>query len=83
MTEQLAFEERFRDGGAVDGDERKGSAAAGGVHQPRDDFLADTAFAGDENLRVGTRRGPDILAEPLHGDTLTDQLDAFGTYSVI
>ncbi len=61
----------------------KAARAAGGVHEPRDDFLADTALAGDENLRVGTCRGPDILAEPLHGDTLTDQLDGFCTYSVI
>ena len=55
----------------------KRGARAGRVHQPRDDFLADTTFPGDENLRVGTCGGPHILAEPLHGDTLTNQFEGF------
>ena len=52
VAEQLALEERFGDGRAVDRDERIAAPRAPGVNQTGDDFLPDPALAGDEDLRV-------------------------------
>ena len=52
MAEELGFEQRFGQRGAVDGDERRTAAGARGVNEPGDDLFAGTALAGDENLGV-------------------------------
>jgi len=44
MAEELALEERFGEGGAVDVDERTGHARARGVECPGHQFLAGAAF---------------------------------------
>ena len=52
MAEELGLEQRVGNARAVDRDERAVAALALLVNQPGDDFLADAAFAGDENLCV-------------------------------
>ena len=47
-------------------------ASAALVDQPRDDFLADTALAGDEHLRVGARRVIDLFANAPCGTAVAD-----------
>ena len=66
MAEQLGFEERIGDAGAIDGDERRAAASAQTVDQTRDNFLPDTAFARDQDFRPGTRGRFDVLAQLAH-----------------
>ena len=47
----------FRDRAAIDRHERLSGPAGGALDAARDDFLADAAFAQDQNRNVGTR-GP-------------------------
>src|SRR5262249_41247750 len=60
VAEELRFEERVRDAGTIDRDERSVLARAALMHEPRDDFLADAAFTGHEDLGVGARRAFDF-----------------------
>src|SRR2546430_1349497 len=60
VAEERRFEQRIRNAGAVERDERRERAAAALVDQPCDHFLPDAAFAGDEHLRFGTRRVLDL-----------------------
>ena len=53
VAEDFAFDERFRDGGAVDGDEGPRLARAEVVKGAGDQLLAGAAFAGDEDGDVG------------------------------
>ena len=55
MPEQLGFEKRFGDPGAIDGDEFLLSAQRVGVDMTRDHVLADFAFARDQDFRVAAR----------------------------
>lgn len=55
MPEQLGFEKRFGDPGAIDGDEFLLSAQRVGVDMTRDHVLADSAFARDQDFRVAAR----------------------------
>ena len=58
VAEQLALQQGLRDGGAVDGQERPGGAAAVLVEGAGDQFLARAALAGDAaRSRPGRRRG--------------------------
>ena len=57
VAEQLRFEKRLREAGAVDRDERTRSARGAHVDLSRDEILAHPALTGDEHLRV-TRRHP-------------------------
>ena len=72
VTEQLRFEQRVREAGAVDGDERAAAAAAALVNQPRDDFLADAALTGDEHLGIGARGVIDFFFDTPNGGTDAD-----------
>src|ERR1041385_7011422 len=56
MTEQFAFDQAFRQGGAVDREERTLSARAQRVQRSRHQFLARTALAGNQDTRL-TRAG--------------------------
>ena len=49
VAEELAFEQRFGEGGAVEADERALPARAGIVDGPGDQLLADAAFAADQH----------------------------------
>ena len=56
VSEQLRFEERFRDARAVDGDHRPPAAVAALVNQLRQHFLAGATLASDQDLRVAWSR---------------------------
>ena len=58
MPEQLGLEQRFGHPAAIDGDQRPAAPRAALVNQPREQFLADTALAGDQHLAVA---GSDLL----------------------
>ena len=76
VAEERRFEQRIRNAGAVERDERRERAVAALVDQPCDHFLPDAAFAGDEHLRVGTRRVLDLeLDGPNRG---ADAQERFG-----
>ncbi len=49
VAEQLAFHESVRHGGAVDGDERPAAPGAQRVDRARGQFLACSAFPGDQH----------------------------------
>ena len=49
VAEELAFEERLGEGGAVEADEGSFAAGAGVVDGAGDEFLADAAFAADQD----------------------------------
>ena len=66
VTEQLAFEQIFRNRRAVDGQERPLAEAAVMVNRARDQLLAGAAFAGDEGGGVGGRELADELEYILH-----------------
>src|SRR5690606_8183734 len=55
VAEELAFEQRFGQGSAVDRDERAFRALAAGVHGPRGEFFAGARFAEQQDRRVGWR----------------------------
>src|SRR5207249_5717333 len=55
VAEQLALEQVGRDVGAGDGDERALPPRAGLVDEPRQEALAGTALADDEEIRVAPR----------------------------
>ena len=63
MTEQLRLEQRIGNRGAVERDQLDVAASALLVNQPRDDFLADTALASEENLGVRTSGVVDFTFE--------------------
>ena len=52
MPEQLALEQRLRDGAAVDGDKRPGGARRLVMDKAGDSFLADSTFTGDEHRGI-------------------------------
>ena len=63
VAEQLAADELFGDGAAVDGEERRVFARAGIVDGLREHLLAGAAFAGDQHVaRAGSRAGGVSLA---------------------
>src|SRR5262249_32488560 len=55
--------------------ERAITATASFVDQSRDDFFADTALAGDEDLRVGARCMFDLLFHGSNASTYTHHRD--------
>lgn len=57
MPEQLAGEEVFREGGAIQADEDVLLARAGVVDSPGDELLADAALAADQQGRDWRRPG--------------------------
>ena len=75
MAEQLAFEEVFRDGGAVDGHEGLLVATAVVVDGAGDDLLAGAAFPRDEHGGVGVGDLPDELEHGLHGIGAADDAE--------
>ena len=66
VAEQLRLEQRFGQAGAVDRRERHGRARAAVMNAARDNFLADAALAGDQNLRVAARDAIDLGLQRLH-----------------
>ena len=62
VSEQLRFEERLRHTAAVHCDEGLAGTRAVVVDTARDDLLADTALASDQDFRIGARDALDFLA---------------------
>ncbi len=62
VAEELGLEQRLGDAAAVDGDEGAADARALRVDQLRDDFLADSGLAQDEDLGLGAGGGLDVPA---------------------
>jgi hypothetical protein len=62
VAEQLAFDQLFRNGGAVDFDERLGGALAEGVDGVRHQLFASAAFAIDEHAAIGGGHQGKLLA---------------------
>ena len=69
MAEKFAFEERFRNGGAVDGKERLLRAGTVRVESACDELLAGAAFARDQYVHVLRANRPIIL----HNSCMTGQ----------
>ena len=61
MAEQLAFQQRLGQGGAVEADERPFLPRAGVVHGAGDQLLADAAFAADQHGRPAGGGAGDLL----------------------
>ena len=55
MSKELAFEQSFRDGGAVDRHERLGSASAGGVDAAGEKLFPSPRFANEQYCHAATR----------------------------
>src|SRR5204863_5673599 len=66
VAEELALEQRLRDGGAVERDERLSGARAPIVDRLRDELLAGAALAGDEDRRLERRHGEHRAEDLLH-----------------
>src|SRR5262249_37434515 len=73
VPEELGLEERLGEAGAVHGDEVHRRPRAVDVNALRDHFLADAAFARDQNLGVGFRDSLDLLAELGHLPAVANQ----------
>ena len=72
VAEQFAFQQGFRDGRAIDGDERRVGAVAVLVNGAGDQFLAGAGFAANQH---GDRLGgdaADFLVDGLHGAAVAD-----------
>ena len=74
MAEKLGFEEVFRQGAAIDGDEGGELAAAVEMEGAGDQFLAGAAFAQDEDGAVGVGHALDHLEDVLHLGGIADEL---------
>ena len=67
VAEQDAFDEIFRDGAAVDGDERLAGAIAFALDGARDQLLADAAFAFDQTgMLEAAARLPSVMTRSSH-----------------
>ncbi len=73
MTEDLALEQRLRNGRAVDGDEGLVAPRAHLVKRARYHFLAGAAFSGDENGNAARRGLSDEPVDVLHDRRAADQ----------
>jgi hypothetical protein len=74
VPEQLALQQVFRDGGAVQGQERPVGAAGVLVDRPGDEFLAGAALAGNQHRHVLPGHPPDRLVHLAHGRAKADQI---------
>ena len=72
VTEQLAFEQRFGNRGAVDRDVGRVAARAQPVDRLRDQLLARAGLAADQHGRVGRRRLLDDVVDLPHLGAVAD-----------
>jgi len=63
VSEELGLKQRFGQARAIDRDERTIGPAAFRVQGLGDQFLADAALPGNQDLRVGFRDARDLLAD--------------------
>src|ERR1051326_3296562 len=76
VAEELAFEQSFGQCAAMDDYERMEAPWTGFVDGAGDEFLASSAFAGDEDSRISWADGLDCVENLLHCDALAN--DVFG-----
>jgi len=74
VAEELAFDEVFGNGSAVDLDEGTRSPAAVSMKRPGHQFLAGAVFSGDEHAGVGGGHQVQRLPQLADGLTLADNL---------
>jgi len=75
VTEQFGFEECLGQASAIDGREDMVGSRSARMDRARDDFLADTALARDQNFCVGPGNTVDLLLERQDLGAATSQLD--------
>jgi hypothetical protein len=75
MTEELTLEEMLTQGSTVDGNERPVPALTVEVDRLGCQFLARSAFALDQNRRIGRSHLPYKIVDFFHGHALADQTD--------
>ena len=73
VAEQFAFQQRFGNGGAIDGDERRVGAVAVLVNGAGDQFLAGAGFAADEHVHRFGGDPANLLVNFLHRGALADE----------
>src|SRR6478609_1620475 len=73
VAEELAFEERFGDGGAVDGNERTLGTTAMLVDGASDQLFPGASFAPDQDGDVSGCDSANLLINELHGAAGADQ----------
>ncbi len=78
VAEELAFDEVFGNGGAVDLHEGARGPAAVGMERPGHQFLAGAVFPGDEHAGVGGGHQVQRLPELADGLALADNLPGRG-----
>ena len=74
VAEQLAFQQRLGQGGAVEADERPVLARAGVVDGAGHQLLADAALAADQHGGVGAGHPADLRLDLLDRRAVADQL---------
>ena len=79
VAEQFAFEQRFWNGGAVDGDEGRIGAVAVLEDGASDEFFAGAGFAADQDVEWFGGDAADVFVDVLHGRTLADEGIASGS----
>ena len=75
VAEQFAFEELFRNRGAIHRKKRLRRAVAVMINRAGNEFLAGAAFAGDERGRVGGGNLADELEHALHRSAAADDAE--------
>jgi len=79
MTEEGGFSEFGRDGGAIDGDERRAGARATKVKRACDEFLAGAAGASDEDGGLGESvEALDVVEDATDMRAVTDESGEVG-----
>ena len=73
VAEELALQQAFGDGGAVQGDELPFRAVAALVNRPGHEFLSGTRLTGDQNGHAGSREATDGPENLLHARRLADE----------
>ena len=73
VPEQFALQQRFGNGGAIDGEEGGLVATAMVVDRPRHQLLAGAAFSEDQHVDVLGCHATDLLADRLHFGAAADQ----------
>ena len=73
MAEELALEQRFDDGGTIDGDELLLASRPETMERLRDEFLAGAGFSSDEHRPRIRREATHRVEELLHARASADQ----------
>jgi hypothetical protein len=78
VAEELALDQRLRDGGAVDRHEWRAGARRESVEAPRHQFLAGAGLAQDQHAHRRRRDALDGVGQLVHGGRLAEQQPVSG-----